>query len=219
MLSARQVSAVEEAAWFQTNWTSNLLVDDDFCIRAANSAYQRATGYPRDALIAHKLFDVFPDNPANPDADGVANTTASMELVFRRGARHWMGVQRHDIPDRQRPGEFNYRVWTPVNSPIHDAGRTVAVLHQVQDVTRVVPWPGGPAELAGLKREAEVLGRQFPKLPFEAVLSVLTHSYSVVVEAAGAPDVEPDFEQAFNQATALARVRLETRAGHPADEI
>ncbi len=210
MLSARQVSAVEEAAWFQTKWAPNLLVDADLRIRAVNAAYERATADPRDALVGRMLFDAFPDNPANPEADGVANAVASMELVFRRRARHWMGVQRYDIPDRQHPGEFIYRVWTPVNSPINDDGKTVAVLHQVQDVTRVVPRPAGRSELADLKKGAELLGRQFPNLPAEAVLSVLTHSHSVVVETSGAPD--------FERTVALARLRLETRAGHPADK-
>ncbi|HWS92104.1 MAG TPA: hypothetical protein VN306_06265 [Mycobacterium sp.] len=55
-----------------------------------------------------------------------------------------------------------------------------------------------------------MLGRQFPGLPPEAVLSVLTHSHSVVMETHGAPD--------FEQAQALAKLRLETRAGHPAGD-
>ncbi|BBX63471.1 hypothetical protein MSAS_26450 [Mycobacterium saskatchewanense] len=213
MLSAGQVSAIEETAWFRTKLAPNLLVDRDLRIRAVNPAYEQVTAHPRDALIGRLLFDAFPDNPADPHADGVAKASASMESVFRRGARHWMGVQRYDIPDRQTPGEFVYRVWTPVNSPIHDDGKTVAVLHQVQDVTRVVPQPpaSASAKLAQLRAAAEVLGRQFPELPGEAVLSVLTHSHSVVEERSGAPD--------FEQVVALARLRLESRAGHPANEV
>lgn len=103
-LSHSQVSTVEAAAWFQANWVSNLVVDADLRTRAVNGAYERATAHPRDALVGRILFDVFPDNPANPQANGVANLAASMDLVFRRGVRDWMGVQRHDIPDLQRPG-------------------------------------------------------------------------------------------------------------------
>ena len=209
MRSARQVSAIEESAWFHTRWAPNLLVDADLRIRAVNSAYERVTAHPRDVLIGRMLFDAFPDNPADPDSDGVTNVAASLELVFRRGTRHWMGVQRYDIPDRQRPGEFSYRVWTPVNSPINDDGQTVAVLHHVQDVSRVVPRPPA-SKLAELRKAAERLGRQFPGLPAEAVLGVLTHSHSVVMESSGSPDPE--------RAEALARLRLESRAGHPADE-
>ncbi len=211
MLSARQASTIEGSPWFQTRWAPYLLADADLRIRAVNAAYEHVSMHPRDSLVGRLLFDVFPDNPANPEADGVANVSSSMELVFRRGVRHWMGVQRYDVPDRRSPGDFEYRVWTPMNSPISDDGKTVAVLHYVQDVTRVVPQAAGRVtspELAELKQAADVLGRQFPGLSPEAVLSVLTHSHSVVIETHGAPD--------FERAEALAKLRLETRAGHPA---
>ena len=212
-LSASRVSAIEESAWFQTNWAPYALVDADLRIRAVNTAYEAISAHPRDSLLGRQLFDVFPDNPANPEADGVANVSASLERVFRRGSRHWMGVQRYDIPDRRNPGEFIYRVWTPMNSPIKDGKNTVAVLHHAQDVTRVVPQAGAQVtspELAELRKAAGVLGRQFPTLPAEAVLGVLTHSHSVVMETFGVPD--------FERAEALAKLRLETHAGHPADE-
>ena len=211
MLSANRVSAIEESAWFQSKWAPYLLSDADFRIRAVNGACERVSGHPREGLLGRALFDAFPDNPADPDADGVANASASLELVFRRGVRHWMGVQRYDLPDRQNPGEFVYRVWTPVNSPIKEGKKTIAVLQHAQDVTRVVPPT--PAERAypklfELRRAAAVLGRQFPDLPTEAVLSVLAHSHSVIVESAGIQDLK--------RAEALAKLRLETHAGHPA---
>lgn len=211
MLSASRLSAIEESAWFQTKWAPYALVDADLRIRAVNTAYEDASAHPRDSLLGRPIFEVFPDNPANPEADGVANLSASLERVFRRGDRHWMGVQRYDIPDRQNPGEFIYRVWTPMNSPIKDGKKTVAVLHQGHDVTRVVPpKPAHNAypQLSELRKAAEALGRQFPDLPTEAVLGVLTHSHSVVMENSGARD--------FERAEALARLRLETHAGHPA---
>ncbi|ORB75401.1 PAS domain-containing protein [Mycobacterium scrofulaceum] len=211
MLSASRVSAIEESAWFQSKWAPYLLTDGDWRIRAVNSACERVSGHPRDDLLGHQLFDVFPDNPSDPDADGVANVSASLELVFRRGVRHWMGVQRYDLPDRQHPGEFVYRVWTPMNSPIKDGKKTVAVLQHAQDVTRVVPpTPEERAypKLFELRRAADALGRQFPDLSPEAVLGVLAHSHSVITESAGNEDL--------SRAAALAKLRLETHAGHPA---
>jgi hypothetical protein len=69
-------------------------------------------------------------------------------------------------------------------SPIKDDGKTVAVLDHVQDVTRVVPLAAGQVApgLAELRNAAHALGRQFPELPAQAVLGVLTHSHSVVME-------------------------------------
>ena len=145
MLSASRASAIEESAWFQSKWAPYLLADANLRIRAVNAACERVSGHPREGLLGRQLFDVFPDNPADPDADGVANASASLELVFRRGVRHWLGVQRYDIPDWRNPGEFVYKVWTPVNSPIKDGKKTIAVLQHAQDVTRVVPpTPAGP---------------------------------------------------------------------------
>ncbi len=213
MLSARQVAAIEESVWFQAEWAPYALVDTDLRIRAVNPAYERVSGHPRDSMVDRPLFEVFPDNPNHPAADGVANLSASLEATFRRGTRHWMGVQRYDVPDRQSPGKFIYKVWMPVNSPIKDAVKTVAALHHVQDITRVVPRPGGRSalpEAARLRNAADALGRQFPGLPAEAVLGVLTHSHSVVMETLGGPD--------FERAKALAKLRREARAGHPAVE-
>jgi len=208
MLSDSRVSAIERSAWFQTKWAPYLVIDADLCIRALNTAYEDVIAHPRASLIGRMLFDAFPDNPADPEADGVAKLSASLDFVFRRGVRHWMGVQRYDIPDRQSPGEFIYRVWTPVNSPIKEIKKTAAVLHHVQDVTCVVP-PAAYRDLAELRTAAAALGRHFPNLPAEAVLGVLTHSHSVVMKSFGAPDAE--------RAEALAKLRLETHAGHPAD--
>ncbi|OBB69855.1 PAS domain-containing protein [Mycobacterium sp. 852014-50255_SCH5639931] len=212
MLSASRVSAIEESAWFQSKWAPYLLTDADLRIRAVNPACERVSGHPREGLLGYQLFDVFPDNPGDPEADGVANASASLELVLRRGIRHWLGVQRYDIPDWRNPGEFVYKVWTPVNSPIKEGKKTVAVLQHAQDVTRVVP--PAPADRAypklfELRSAAEVLGRQFPDLPSEAVLSVLAHSHSVIMESAGVQD--------FKRAEALAKLRLETHAGHAAE--
>jgi hypothetical protein len=57
------------------------------------------------------------------------------ESVFSRAAPDWMGVQRYDVPDAGQPGNFVYKVWVPVNSPLRDGTRTVGAPHHVEDVT------------------------------------------------------------------------------------
>jgi hypothetical protein len=211
MLSPGLVAKIEASSWFQVSWAPYLLVDTDLRIRGVNPAYEQATAHPRSWLVGERLFDVFPDNPADPAADGVANLSSSLELVFRTGARHWMGLQRYDVPDPYDPGSFVYKVWAPVNSPVKDGGRTVAVLHHVQDVTAVLSRADEDttveSRLTELQATTDALGRQFPDLPREAVLGTLTHSQRVIIETLGFPDLE--------QAQALARLRLETRTGHP----
>ena len=115
-----------------------LLLDSDLRIVAANPAYAAATSRPREELVGAYIFDAFPDNPADPAADGVAKLQASLEQVLRRSRRHRMHIQRYDVPGRTPDEDFVRKYWSPVNTPVpDDRGRTVGVLHHVEDVTTV----------------------------------------------------------------------------------
>ena len=59
-----------------------MLVPPDFRIVAVNDAYLRATMTARPAILGCTLFEVFPDNPADPAATGVRNLRASLEQVL-----------------------------------------------------------------------------------------------------------------------------------------
>jgi hypothetical protein len=211
VLGSVVTSAIVTSAWFQDRRAPYLLLDTHLRIRAVNPAYEGATAHPRDALLGERLFDVFPDNPADPAADGVANLTGSIERVLRSGARSWMGYQRYDVPDPAAPGAFLFRIWAPVNAPVRQRGRTVAVLHHVQDVTGALgaPVPARPGRTRHeLDEVAGALVREFPEAAPEAVIGTLTHSELVVLETIGVPDRDRTVE--------LARLRLEVRTGHPA---
>ena len=55
-----------------------LVLDPDLVIVGASDAYLRATMTERDAIVGRDMFDVFPDNPNEKDATGVANLRASL---------------------------------------------------------------------------------------------------------------------------------------------
>jgi signal transduction histidine kinase len=117
-----------------------LVLERDFTIVAVSDAYLRATMTSREAIVGRGIFDVFPDNPNDPAATGVANLRASLERVLATCAPDAMAVQKYDI---RRPeadgGGFEERFWSPVNSPVLDAsGRVVNVIHRVEDVTDLV---------------------------------------------------------------------------------
>jgi PAS domain-containing protein len=58
-----------------------VLIDRDLVIRAANPAFLRATGHAQDTLLHREVFDAFPDNPAHPDANGVARNVWLAEVA------------------------------------------------------------------------------------------------------------------------------------------
>ncbi len=111
-----------------------------FEIVAASDAYLRATMTERSEIVGRGLFEVFPDNPDDPAADGTRNLRASLERVMAGRARDTMVTQKYDI---RRPesegGGFEERYWSPVNSPVFGPGGALAyIIHCVEDVTEFV---------------------------------------------------------------------------------
>lgn len=127
--------ALRQSATFRADPTPKVVVDRDYVVRAVNPAYCRVTERDQDELMSVFLFDAFPNNPEDPEADGVENAMASFERVLRTGQPDNMLIQRHDIPDPRRPGAYLRRHWMPVHSPIHSADQVVGILAQVCDVT------------------------------------------------------------------------------------
>ena len=80
-----------------------------------NTAYATATFTHRSDIVGRSLFDVFPDNPDHPFADGVSNLYNSLKTVAKTGQPHAMAVQRYDI--RDPAGAFVERHWQPINTP------------------------------------------------------------------------------------------------------
>ncbi|SKA37653.1 PAS fold-containing protein [Enhydrobacter aerosaccus] len=103
----------------------------------ASDAYATATMTVRSEMRGRPLFEVFPDNPADPMADGVANLYASLRTAAQTRRPHVMPIQRYDV--RDGTGTFVERHWRPTNSPMLDGeGRLGALLHYVEDVTQEV---------------------------------------------------------------------------------
>ncbi|HXI14561.1 MAG TPA: ATP-binding protein [Thermoanaerobaculia bacterium] len=115
-----------------------LVLDRDFRIVAVTDAYLTATMTSR-GIIGQALFDVFPDNPEDPDASGTRNLRTSLETVLRTGEANTMPRQKYDIrrPDDEGGG-FEERYWSPVNSPVFSGGKLTHIVHRAEDVTEFV---------------------------------------------------------------------------------
>jgi two-component system sensor kinase FixL len=114
-----------------------LILDTGLAIIAVNQAYARATLIDPGAVIGRNIFDVFPDNPDDPAADGVRNLRASLTRVLQTGRPDAMPVQQYDI--RKPNGTFEERHWSPLNVPLlADDAVVEAIIHRAEDVTDLV---------------------------------------------------------------------------------
>ena len=116
-----------------------LVLDPCFRIVAMNEAYLNATMTKREKILGHVIFEVFPDNPSEPDATGVRNLSASLHRVLRDRVTDVMAVQKYDIRKPEGEEEFEERYWSPTNAPVFGTDNEVSyIIHRVQDVTEYV---------------------------------------------------------------------------------
>ncbi len=147
---------------FQSSPGCYLVLTPDLTIVAVSDAYLHATMTRREAIVGRPLFEVFPDNPDDSSATGVANLRASLARVLSSKRPDAMAVQKYDI---RRPesdgGGFEERHWSPVNHPVLDAdGRVAYVIHHVQDVTDMVRLRRQGGEQDRIIRELSVRSEQ-----------------------------------------------------------
>ncbi|GGY83079.1 hypothetical protein GCM10007388_15080 [Pseudoduganella plicata] len=174
---------------FEASPAPYLLLSPEFTIVAANDAYLRATATQREAIVGRNVFDAFPDNPSDPNADGVANLRASLMRVRQTGMADVMAVQKYDIPIPGMAGGFEQRHWSPVNAPVFgEHGELIHIIHRVEDVTAAVQ-----AHALTMRMESELLAqaqharesRQFAELfqqspTFMAMLSGPAHQVDLL---------------------------------------
>ncbi len=114
-----------------------VLEPEEYRIVAVSDAYLSATMTGRETINGRRLFEVFPDDPAEPWADGVRKMRASLERVRTSRQADAMAVQRYPVP---RPeslgGGFEERWWSSVNYPVvAPDGQLIFIIYRVEDVT------------------------------------------------------------------------------------
>jgi signal transduction histidine kinase len=117
-----------------------LLAEAEFTIFAVTDAYLCATMTVREEILGKRVFDVFPDNPADPSATGVRNLRASLQRAVKTKKPDAMAVQKYDVRQpAAQGGQFVERYWSPVNTPVLGTdGELQYVIHRVEDVTEYV---------------------------------------------------------------------------------
>jgi hypothetical protein len=131
----RRFDVVARRTFRESPGAALLLLDCDLRIRAASRAYEQVTLRGPGELSGQFLFDAFPDNPNDPQANGTSRLAESLETAMRSGHIHNMRVQRYDIPDPAAPEKYLPKVWSPTNSPLLDHGELVGVVHRVEEIS------------------------------------------------------------------------------------
>jgi serine phosphatase RsbU (regulator of sigma subunit) len=145
-------SRVDHTALFAATPSPYLVLGPDLVIVDVNRAYLAATGRTREDLLGRHIFAAFPDNPADPEADGVRNLGASLHRVLATRRPDTMALQKYDIPVMGRPGVFEERWWSPVNTPVVGPdGQVAYIIHRVEDVTSFVKAHRAAHPAAGIR--------------------------------------------------------------------
>ncbi|MEU0459252.1 MULTISPECIES: SpoIIE family protein phosphatase [unclassified Streptomyces] len=152
-------TAIDYAAVFQALPGMVALLTPALVYADVNEEFVRVSGRPREQLVGRYLFDVFPDNPNDPAATGVRNLEASLYRVLATGERDTMALQRYDVQDPERPGEWEERYWSPVNAPLLGPdGKVMLIVHRVEEVTELIRARGrSGGNRAGRNSRARVL--------------------------------------------------------------
>lgn len=95
---------IDYAAVFQALPGMVALLTPELVYADANEEFLRLSGRTREQVVGRYLFDVFPDNPTDPSANGMRNLAASLTRVVETGERDAMALQRYDVESVQRPG-------------------------------------------------------------------------------------------------------------------
>ncbi len=133
VLDEHRFHALATEVQCQQSGAGALLLDGDLRIRGLNETYEGLAMRRRDELLGEYLFDVFPDDPDDPQASGSSQVAASVESAMRRGS-DTMPIVRYDITSPAHPDVFLPRLWTCTNTAVDDGHEQIAVLQRVDEI-------------------------------------------------------------------------------------
>ncbi|MFJ4467537.1 PP2C family protein-serine/threonine phosphatase [Streptomyces sp. NPDC089424] len=130
--------ALDYTAVFRAFPGPGLLLTPDLVMVDATQDFLDRSGHSRQELVGYSVFDVFPQDPRDPQAPG-NQLRASVQRVLTTREPDTMALQRYDSPVPGRPGRREERYWSLVTAPVLGPGRQVLlILAHVKDVTTLV---------------------------------------------------------------------------------
>lgn len=179
-----------------------LILDRNLDIIAVTDTYVRATKTQREAILGRNIFDVFPDNPNDPNAEGVRNLKTSLHHVLQTNKPDAMPVQKYDIrKPSDEGGGFEERYWSPLNTPVLDPeGKIAYIIHRVEDVTEYVRLKQQGVEQSQLN---ETLRAQAVKMEAE----VFARSHEVAAASAKLKEVNEELARLYDKTRELDELK------------
>lgn len=101
---------------FETIPGNYLVLSPQLNIMAASNSYLAVSMTKREEILGRNVFEVFPDNPDDENADGVSNLRTSLNYVIENLQPHKMAIQHYDV--RRPDGIFEKHYWSPLNTPV-----------------------------------------------------------------------------------------------------
>lgn len=122
-----------------------------FTIIAASGDICSFLGLPKEQFVGKGVFDAFPDNPADPQANGVKNLRASLQHVLHHKTAHRMERQRYDVAIEG--GAFTEIYWQNNSVPVvDDKGEICCIVHTAEDITEQVLAERDREKVEGLEK-------------------------------------------------------------------
>ncbi|WP_327293233.1 PP2C family protein-serine/threonine phosphatase [Streptomyces sp. NBC_01198] len=142
------------------------LLTPDLLFADANEAYLVLSGHHLGDLLGKYIFDVFPDSPKRAHtANGPTTLGASLEHVLATGERDSLALQRYDVERSDRPGTYEERYWSTINTPILDSdGEVVLIVHRVEEVTAFMRTRSGGHGDSSLQAEVYMRARELQEI-------------------------------------------------------
>ena len=111
-----------------------LVLDPSFKILAQNTEHKRATLSEKKNVVGMYLFEAFPDNPNDGNADGVSAVRQSLLNVLKTRKTDVMPLIRYDV--RSELGGFQDKYWAITNIPVLGADGFVRwIINRAENVT------------------------------------------------------------------------------------
>lgn len=146
--------SVDYRALFQLSPNPYMVLDRQLRYVTANGAYLRETGSTLDELVGRCIFDVFPNDPANPLNEPARRLRASFEKVLATRAPDHLPLIPYRVPRSGKSGTVTEEeVWSATHTPVLDEHGEVAFI--LQHTVNVTPLDEGHAATALPPRQME----------------------------------------------------------------